>query len=30
VDLYAGQAVTATRELLLEPYQLMVLSRGRG
>lgn len=30
VDLYAGRTVTATRELLLEPYQLMVLSRGRG
>ena len=27
-DLYAGQMVTATRELVLEPYQLMVLSRG--
>src|SRR5690606_17573746 len=30
VDLYAGRAVTATRELVLEPYQLMVLSRGPG
>ena len=29
VDLYAGRTVTATRELVLEPYQLMVLSRGR-
>ena len=33
IDLYAGRTVTATRELVLEPYQLMVLSRpsaGRG
>ncbi|MEX2467029.1 MAG: amylosucrase [Gemmatimonadota bacterium] len=30
VDLYAGRTVTATRELVLEPYQLMVLSRGRA
>ena len=28
VDLYAGRTVTATRELVLEPYQLMVLARG--
>jgi amylosucrase len=28
VDLHAGQAVTATRELVLAPYQLMMLSRG--
>ena len=28
VDLHAGQTVTAARELVLEPYQLMVLSRG--
>ena len=28
VDLHAGQTVTATRELVLAPYQLMVLSRG--
>ena len=28
VDLYAGQTVTAARELALAPYQLMVLSRG--
>ena len=27
VDVYAGQAVTATRELILAPYQLMVLAR---
>ena len=27
VDLHAGRAVTATRELVLEPYQLMILSR---
>ncbi|MGD8282094.1 MAG: alpha-amylase family glycosyl hydrolase, partial [Gemmatimonadota bacterium] len=26
VDLYAGRNVTATRELVLQPYQLMVLS----
>lgn len=30
VDLYAGHTVTAARELVLEPYQLMVLSRGRA
>ncbi|MEX2472869.1 MAG: amylosucrase [Gemmatimonadota bacterium] len=30
VDLYAGRTVTATKELVLEPYQLMVLSRGRA
>ncbi|HET9948439.1 MAG TPA: amylosucrase [Longimicrobiales bacterium] len=30
VDLYAGRTVTATKELRLEPYQLMVLSRGGG
>jgi amylosucrase/maltose alpha-D-glucosyltransferase/alpha-amylase len=30
VDLYAGRTITATRELVLEPYQLMVLSRARG
>ncbi|HSM61013.1 MAG TPA: hypothetical protein VK849_09460 [Longimicrobiales bacterium] len=28
VDLYAGRTVTATRELVLAPYQLMVLARG--
>ncbi len=27
VDMYAGRAVTAARELMLEPYQLMVLAR---
>jgi amylosucrase/maltose alpha-D-glucosyltransferase/alpha-amylase len=27
VDLFAGRTVTATHELVLEPYQLMVLSR---
>ena len=27
VDLYAGQTITATRELTMEPYQLMVLAR---
>ena len=27
VDLYAGRMITATHELLMEPYQLMVLSR---
>ena len=26
-DLYAGQTVTATDELVLEPYQLMVLAK---
>lgn len=30
VDLYAGRTFTATRELVLEPYQLMVLSRVEG
>jgi amylosucrase/maltose alpha-D-glucosyltransferase/alpha-amylase len=30
IDLYAGQTVTATRELVLAPYQLMVLSRAGG
>jgi amylosucrase len=30
VDLYAGRTITATRELALEPYQLMVLSRVEG
>jgi amylosucrase/maltose alpha-D-glucosyltransferase/alpha-amylase len=28
VDLYAGRTITATTELVLEPYQLVVLSRG--
>ena len=28
VDLYAGRTITATQELKLEPYQLLVLSRG--
>lgn len=28
VDLYAGRTVAATQELILEPYQLMVLSRA--
>jgi amylosucrase/maltose alpha-D-glucosyltransferase/alpha-amylase len=28
VDLYAGQVVTATQELVMEPYQLMVLARA--
>ncbi len=27
VDLYAGQTITATQELILEPYQLMILAR---
>ncbi len=27
IDLYAGRTVTATRELTLEPYQLMVLAK---
>ena len=27
VDLYAGRVITATQELELEPYQLMVLTR---
>ncbi len=27
VDLYAGRTLTATQELVLEPYQLMVLAR---
>lgn len=30
VDLYAGRSITAARELVLAPYQLMVLSRGPG
>ena len=30
VDLYAGRTITATRELILEPYQLMVLRRVNG
>ena len=29
VDLNAGRTITASRELILEPYQFMVLSRGR-
>lgn len=29
VDLYAGQTITATQELKMEPYQLLVLSRSR-
>ncbi|MGD8319280.1 MAG: amylosucrase [Gemmatimonadota bacterium] len=28
VDLNAGRTITATKELMLEPYQLVVLSRG--
>jgi len=28
VDLYAGRTITATQELRLEPYQLLVLSRS--
>jgi amylosucrase len=28
VDLYSGRTITATRELVLEPYQFAVLSRG--
>lgn len=28
VDLYAGRTVTAARELVLEPYQLMILTRA--
>ena len=28
VDLYAGRTITATQELILEPYQLMVLTRA--
>jgi amylosucrase/maltose alpha-D-glucosyltransferase/alpha-amylase len=28
VDLYAGKTITATQELVLEPYQFMVLSLG--
>ncbi|HKJ87953.1 MAG TPA: alpha-amylase family glycosyl hydrolase, partial [Gammaproteobacteria bacterium] len=28
VDLFAGRTITATQELVMEPYQLMVLSRG--
>ncbi len=27
VDLYAGRVITATQELVIEPYQLMVLAR---
>ena len=27
MDLYAGKAITATQELTIEPYQLMVLAR---
>jgi amylosucrase len=27
VDLYAGQTITATQELIMEPYQLMILAR---
>ncbi len=27
VDLYAGQTITAAQELMMEPYQLMVLAR---
>jgi amylosucrase/maltose alpha-D-glucosyltransferase/alpha-amylase len=27
VDLFAGQTIIATQELLLAPYQLMILSR---
>jgi amylosucrase/maltose alpha-D-glucosyltransferase/alpha-amylase len=27
VDLYAGRSITATQELILEPYDFMVLSR---
>jgi amylosucrase/maltose alpha-D-glucosyltransferase/alpha-amylase len=30
VDLFAGRTITATKELVLEPYQLMVLRRVRG
>ena len=30
VDLYAGRTITATRELIVEPYQLMVLRRVDG
>jgi amylosucrase/maltose alpha-D-glucosyltransferase/alpha-amylase len=29
VDLNAGRTITATEELVMEPYQFMVLSRGR-
>lgn len=29
VDLMAGQTITATAELIMEPYQFMVLTRGR-
>ena len=28
VDLYAGRTITATQELVIEPYQLMVLTRA--
>jgi amylosucrase/maltose alpha-D-glucosyltransferase/alpha-amylase len=27
VDLYVGQTITATQELIMEPYQLMILAR---
>ena len=27
MDIYAGRAITATQELTIEPYQLMVLTR---
>jgi len=30
VDLYAGRTITATRELILDPYQLMILRRVAG
>jgi amylosucrase len=30
VDLYAGRTITAMKELVLEPYQLMVLRRVSG
>ena len=30
VDLFAGRTITATNELVLEPYQLMVLRRVSG
>ena len=28
VDLFAGRTITATQQLVMEPYQLMVLSRS--
>jgi len=28
VDIYAGRTVTAAQELVLEPYQLMVLTQA--